>query len=176
MRRARGSQLLASASVTRSTAPPSKKAGNVGSQLGHPARITAPRTLSWSRWATQPPGGTSWFRPSLGRSTASKGRFLNSLVVPEVTQPSHPYTSTTRGGASPPRGSGMASQSQAQSPRAPCAARAGSACGSCACGAGAAPDPWAIGAASIRAGSALGSRAAGVGPRGAPPCGGWTSW
>ena len=33
--RARGSQTWASASVTRSTAPPSKKAGNLGSRSGH---------------------------------------------------------------------------------------------------------------------------------------------
>ena len=42
---------------------------------------------------------------------------------------------------------------------------------SCACGAGAAPDPHAARAAAIRSGSVLGSRAAGAGPCGAPSCG-----
>ena len=85
-------------------------------------------------------------------------QFLSPLVVPEVAQLSHPYTSITRGRASPPRGSGITSQSWAQSPRAPSAPRAGSARGSCACCADAAPDPGAAGAAAIRAGSARGSR------------------
>ena len=62
-----------------------------------------------------PPGGTSRFPPSLRRSTASKGRFLIPLVVPEVVQLTHPYTPITRGRASPPRGSGIASQSRTQS-------------------------------------------------------------
>ena len=70
VRRARGSQLLASASVS------------------------------------QAPGGTSLFLPSLQRSTASKGWFLSPVVVPEVAQLSHTYTSITRGRASPPRGVG----------------------------------------------------------------------
>ena len=124
----------------------------------------------------RPPGGISRFPSSLQRSTASKGRFPNPLVVPEVAQPSHPYSSTTKGRASPPTGSAITSQSRAQSPRAPSAPRAGSACGSCACGAGAAPDPRAAGAEAIRAGSASGSRAAGAGPRGAPLCGWGAGW
>ena len=66
----------------RRTAPPSRKAGHVGSLSGHAARITDLGTLSWSSGAARPPGGTSRFPPSLRRSTASKGRFLNPLVVP----------------------------------------------------------------------------------------------
>ena len=66
-----------------------------------------------------PPRGHLPVPPSLRRSTASKGRFLIPLLVPEEAQPSHPYTSITRGRASPPRGSQIASQSRAQSPRAP---------------------------------------------------------
>ena len=141
VRRARGSQLLAFAPVTRSTAPPSQKAGHVGPRSGHSARITARRTPSCSSRATHPPGGTSRFPPSLRRSRASRGWFLSPLVVAEVAQLSHPYNSITRGRASPPRGSGIASQSRAQSGRAPSAPRACSAHGSCACCAGAAPDP-----------------------------------
>ena len=156
LRKARGSQLLASASVMRSTAPPSRKAGHVGSLSGHTARITARRTLLWSSGAAHPPGGTSRFPPSLRRSTASKGPFLIPLVVPEQAQLSHLYTSTIRGRASPPRGSGAVSQSRSQG-RAPSAPRAGSPCGPCACGAGAAPRPPAAEAAAIRAGSALGA-------------------
>ena len=158
--------------MTRSTAPPSRKAGHVGPRSGHPARITARRTLSWYSRPTNPPGGTFRFPPSLRRSTASKGRFLGTLVVPEVAQLSHPYTSITRGRASPPRGSGIASQSRAPSPRAPSAPRAGSACGSYASCADATPDPRAAGAAAIRAGSARGSRAAGAGQCGGRRAGG----
>ena len=117
--------------------------------------------------APKPPGGTSWFPPSLRRSTASKGRFFNPLVVPEVAQLNHSYTSITRGRALPPRGSGTASQSRARWPRAPSAPRAGSACCSCACCAGATPDSRAAGAAAIHASSALGSHAAGAATRGA---------
>ena len=101
--------------------PPSRKAGHVGSLSGHPAQITARRTLLWSSWATHPLGGTSWFPPSLRRSTASEGRFLIPPVVPDEAQPSHPYTSVTGGGPLPPRGSGIASKSRAQSPRVPSA-------------------------------------------------------
>ena len=140
LRKARGSQLLASASVMRSTAPPSRKAGHVGPLSGHAARITDLRTLSWSSGATWPPGGTSWFPPSLQRSTASKGWFLNPLVVPWLAQLNHPYTSPTRGRASSPRGFGTVPQSRSQG-RAPSAPRAGSPCCPCACGAGAAPRP-----------------------------------
>ena len=104
LRKARGSQLLASASVMRSTLPPSRKAGHAGSLSGHAAQITARRTPSWFSGAAQPPGGTSQLPPSLRRSTASKGRFLIPLVVSEQAQLSQPYTSTTRGRASPPRG------------------------------------------------------------------------
>ena len=50
------------------------------------AQITARRTLSWSSGAAHPQGGTSGFPPSLRRSTASKGRFLIPLVVPEQAQ------------------------------------------------------------------------------------------
>ena len=82
------------------------------------------------------------------------GRFLIALVVPEQAQLSHPYTSTTRGSDSAPRGSGTASKSRSQG-RAPSAPRAGSPCEPRACGAGAAPRPPAAGAAAIRAGSAL---------------------
>ena len=157
--RARGSQLLASASVMRSTAPPSRKAGHVGSLSGHPAQIAARRTLPWSSGAAHPPGGTSRFPPSLRASTASKGRFLIPPVVPEQAQLSHAYISTTGGRASLPRGSGTASQSRSQG-RAPSAPHAGSLCGPRACGTGAVPRPPAAGAAAIRAGSALGSGAA----------------
>ena len=90
---------MAYASVMRSTVPPSGKAGQPGTLSGHLARITARRTLSWSSWVAQPPGGTSRSPPSLRRSTASKGRFLIPLVVPEEAQLSQPYTSTTRGRA-----------------------------------------------------------------------------
>ena len=72
---------MASASVMQSTAPPSRKAGHVGPLSGHAARITDLRTLSWSSGAAHPPGGTSRFPPSLRRSTASKGRFLDLLAV-----------------------------------------------------------------------------------------------
>ena len=68
-----------------------------------------------------PSRGTSRLPQSLPRNRASKGRFLNPLVVPEVAQLSHLYTSITRGRASPPSGSGIASRSRAQSPRAPSA-------------------------------------------------------
>ena len=71
-------------------------------------------------WGCPAPGGTSWFPPSLQRSTASKGRFLNPLVVPWLAQLNHPYTSPTRGRASSPRGSGTVPQSGSQS-RAPSA-------------------------------------------------------
>ena len=155
LRKARGSQLLESASVMPSTAPPSRRGGQVGSLSGDTARITAQRTPSWSSGATHPPGGTSRFPPSLRRSTASKSRFLISLVIPEQAQLSHPYT-TTRGRASPPRGSGTVSQSRSQG-RAPSAPRAGPPCGPCVCGAGVAPRPPAAGAAAICAGPALGA-------------------
>ena len=56
---------MASASVTRSTTPPSRKAGNVGSLSGHAAQITALRTLLWSSGAAQPPRGTSRFPPTI---------------------------------------------------------------------------------------------------------------
>ena len=151
---------MASASVMRSTASPSRKAGHIASLWGRPARITARRTLSWSSGVAQPPEGTSRFPPSLQRSTASKGRFLVPLVVPEEAELSHPYTSTNRGRASLPRGSGTASQSRSQG-RAPSAPRAGSSSGPSAYGTGAAPCPPAARAAAIRAGSALGSGAAG---------------
>ena len=134
-----------------------------------PTRITAQRTLSWSSWAIHPLGGTFRFPQSLRRSTESNCQFLNPLVVPEVAQLSHSYTSTTRG-------SRIASQSRAQWPRVPSAPRAGSSCGSCACGACAVPNPRAARAAAIRAGSALGLRAAGEGPRGAPQCGWRAGW
>ena len=138
----------------RSTAPPSRKAGHVGSLSGHAARITDLRTLSWSSGAAHPPGGTSRFPPSVGRSTASKGRFLNPLVVPWLAQHNHPYTSPTRGRASSPRGSETVPQSRSHG-RAPSAPRAGIPGCSCACGADAAPCPPS--AEAIRASSALGA-------------------
>ena len=138
----------------RSTAPPSRKAGQVGSLSGHAARITDLRTLSWSSGAAHPPGCTSRFPPSLRRSTASKGRFLIPLVVPWLAQHKHPYTSPTRGRVSSPRGSGTVPQSRSQG-RAPSAPRAGSPRCPCACGAYAAPRPPP--AEAIRAGSALGA-------------------
>ena len=46
-----------------------------------------------------------------------KGRYLSPLLVPEVAQSSHLYTSITRERASPPRGSGIAPQSRAKSHR-----------------------------------------------------------
>ena len=131
---------MASASVMRSTAPPSRKAGQVGPLSGHVAQITDLRTLSWSSGAAQPPEGTSQFPPSLRRSTASKGRFLKPLVVPWLAQLNHPYTSPTRGRASSPRASGTVPGSRSQG-RAPSAPRAGSPCCPCACGAGGAPRP-----------------------------------
>ena len=131
---------MASASVMRSTAPPSRKAGHVGSLSGHAARITDLRTLSWSSGAAQPPGGTSRFPPSLRRSTASKGRFLDLLEVPWLAQHNHPYTSPTRGRVFSPRGSGTAPQSRSHG-RPPSAPRAGPPRCPCACGADAAPRP-----------------------------------
>ena len=138
----------------RSTAPPSRKAGHVGSLSGHVAQITELRTLSWSSGAAHPPRGTSRFPPSLRRSTASKSRFLNPLVFAWSAQLNHPYTSPTRGRASSPRGSVTVPQSRSQG-QAPSAPRAGSPCCPCACGAGAAPRPPP--AEAIRAGSALGA-------------------
>ena len=138
----------------RSTAPPSRKAGHVGSLSGHAARITDLRTLSWSSGAARPPGGTSRFPPSLRRSTASKGRFLNPLMVPWLAQHNHPYTSPTRGRASSPRRVQFRSHG-----RAPSAPRAGSPRCPCARGADAAPRPPS--AEAIRAGSALGAGGAG---------------
>ena len=132
--------MLASASVMRSTAPPSRKAGHVGPLSGHAAPITDLKTLSLSSGAAHPPGRTSRFPPSLGRSTASKGRFLNPLVVPWLAKLNQPYTSPTRGRASSPRGSGTVPQSRSQG-RAPSAPRASSPCCPCACGADAAPRP-----------------------------------
>ena len=104
LRKARGSELLASASASAS-APPSRKAGHVGALSGVAARITVRRILSWSFGASRPPGGTSRFPLTLRRSTAPKGRFLIPLVVPEQAGLNHPYTSTTRGRASSLRGS-----------------------------------------------------------------------
>ena len=127
-------------SVMRTTAPPSRRTGHVVSLLGHAARITDQRTLSWSSGAAHPPGGTSRFPPSLWRSTALKVLFLIPLAVPELAQLNHPYTSTTGGRASSPRRSGTVPQSRSQG-LAPPAPRSGSPCGSCACGAGAAPRP-----------------------------------
>ena len=49
---------MASASVTPSTALPSRKAGRSGPRSGHPAW----RTLSPFSQATRPPGGTSRFK------------------------------------------------------------------------------------------------------------------
>ena len=140
LRKARWSQLLASASVMRSTAPPSGKIGHVSSLSGHAARITDLRTLSWSSGAAHPPRGTSRFPPSLRWSPASKGLFLNPLVVPWLAQHNHPYTSPTRGRASFPRGSGTVPQSRSQG-RAPSAPRAGGPRCPCACGANAALRP-----------------------------------
>ena len=146
--------MLASASVMRSTAPPSRKAGHVGSLSGHAARITDLRSLSWSSGAAHPPRGASRFPPSLRRSTASKGRFRDLLEVPWLAQHNHPYTSPTRGRVSPPSGSGTAPQSRSHG-RLSSAPRAGPPRCSCACGADAAPRPPSAG--SIRAGSALGA-------------------
>ena len=103
-----------------------------------------------------PPGSP---RPS-GGAGHRKGRFLIPLVVPELAKLSHPYTPTTRGRASSPRGSGTMPQSRSQG-RAPPTPRAGSPCGPCACGASAAPCPPAAEAAAIRASSALGAGGAG---------------
>ena len=145
---------MASASVMRSTAPPSRKAGHVGSLPGHAARITDLRTLSWSSGAAHPPGGASRFPPSLRSSTASKGRFRDLLEVPWLAQPNHPYTSPTRGRVSPPSGSGTAPQSRSHG-RPSSAPRAGPPRCPCACGADAAPRPPS--AEAIRAGYALGA-------------------
>ena len=109
-------------------------------------------------WGCPPPGGTCRFPPSLRRSTASKGRFLNPLVVPWLAQHNHPYTSPTRGRASSPRGSGTAPQSRSHG-RPPFAPRAGSPRCTCACDADAALRPPS--AEAIRAGSALGAGGAG---------------
>ena len=48
-----------SASVMRSTAPPFRRAGHVGSLSGLAGRITDLMTLLWSSGAAHPPGGTS---------------------------------------------------------------------------------------------------------------------
>ena len=87
------------------------------------------------------------------------------LWSPRGPSPANHTPPPPEGGPRPPRGSRIASLSRAQSPRAPSAPRAGSPCGSCACGAGAAPYPLAAGAAAFCAGSALDSCAAGAGPR-----------
>ena len=143
VRRARGSQLLASASVTRSTAPPSSKAGPCWPPVGRscPNHVPEDPLVVLPGHPPPHPGGTSPFLPSLRRSTASKGRFLSPLMVSEVAQLNHPYISSNMGGASPPRESGIVSLSRAQLPLAHSAPRAGAACGSCACCSSAAPDP-----------------------------------
>ena len=154
---ARGSQTLASPSLMRSTVCSSRKAGHLGSQSGHPAQITARRTLLWSSRVIRHPGGTSWFPPFRRRSTATNGRFGS---YPEVAQFSHLYSTSTTG-------SGTASLSRTQSFRAsagrgaPTAPGAGSARGSCA-----------TGAAAICASSALGFRAARAAAIGAGSAGG----
>ena len=145
---------MASRSVMRSTAHPSRKAGHVGSLSGHAARITDLRTLSWSSGAAHPPGGTSRFPPSLRRSTASKGRFLDLLEVPWLAQHNQPYTSPARGRVSSPRWSGTAPQTWSHG-RLSSAPRAGPPRCPCACGADAAPRLSS--AEAIRAGSALGA-------------------
>ena len=112
-----------------------------------------------------PPRGTSLFPPVPPEEHGIE------VPVPHLPGPLiQPYTSTTTVRALPPRGSGIPSQSRSQS-RAPSAPRAGSACGSCACGAGAVPCPLAARGAATRAGYALGSCAAGAGPHGGPVCG-----
>ena len=170
-RRARGSQTLASASVTRSTAPPSRRAGHPCSRSGNPAQITARRTSSWSSQPTHPPGRTSGFPPSLQRSTASKVRFLYPLVVPEVAQLSHSYTSITMGEGLAPKGVGdrvpvpvqsLRPSAGRGSPTAPCAKSARGPCGA--------------GAAGIHACSFCGSRTAGAGSCGASPCRRGSGW
>ena len=127
------------------------------------------RPFWWSSQATRPPWGTSRFTPSLRRSTASKGWLLSPLVVPEVAQLSHPYTSVTRRGALPPRGPGIASQARAQLPRVQYAPllrlpllRLLRWCRT---------TPAPRSAAGIRAASARGSRATGAAPFGVSPCG-----
>ena len=85
---------------------------------------------------------------------ASKGRFLNPLVVPWLAQHNHPYTPPIRGRASSPRGSGTTPPSRSHG-RPPSAPPAGSPRCPCACGADAAPRPSS--AEAIRAGSALGA-------------------
>ena len=123
--------------------------------------------------------GTFRSPPSLQRSTASKGRFLNPLVVPEVAQLSHPYTSSISGRASPHRASGTVLQSVTQSlalggarpsPLPPKTAR-----GSCATHAGSALDPRAARAAAIRA---AGAESCGASPcrRGSGWQGRWGGW
>ena len=127
-------------------------------QEGRPRRLTDLRTLSWSSGAAHPPGGTSRFPPSLWRSTASKGRFLDLLEVPWLAWHNHPDNSPTRGRVSSPRGSGTAPQSRSHG-RPSSAPRAGPPRCPCACGADAAPRPPS--AETIRTGSALGAGVAG---------------
>ena len=91
-------------------------------------------------WSCPPPRGYLSVSSVPPRSTASKRRFLNPLVVPWLTQHNRPYTSPTRGRASSPRGSGTVPQSRSQG-RAAYAPRAGSPRCPCACGADAAPPP-----------------------------------
>ena len=81
-----------------------------------PARMMARRTLLWSLWAIQPPGGTSRFPPFRWRNTSSNERFLG---YPEVAQFSHPSTFSTTWRVLLPTGSRMVSQSRTQASRAP---------------------------------------------------------
>ena len=107
------------------------------SRPGGPLRgFTGPPTF-----AGLPPG---FPRPSGGARHRRAGSSA-PLVVPEVAQLRHPYTSITRGRTPPTRRSGIASQSPAQSPLAPSAPRASPACGSLACCASALPDPAPLG-------------------------------
>ena len=137
-RKARGSQLLASASVMRSTATPPRKAGHVASLSDHAARYTARRTLSWSTGAAHPPMGYLPVPPVPLEEHGIEG------PVP------HPPGGPRAGPAQPPvhlhhQGDGLIPQGvrdRAQVPvpgPGPPAPRAGSPCGACAWGASAAP-------------------------------------
>ena len=66
-----------------------------------------------------PPGGTSCFPPPSGGARHRRASSSSPWLFLYLAQLSHPYTSITRGRASPPRGLGTASQSRSHSPQPP---------------------------------------------------------
>ena len=121
-----GSQLVSSAAVMRSTAPPSRKASHVGSLRARPPK-SPPGGLS--RGPLGPP--TPLVPPGSPHPSGGARHRRAGSSSPELAQLSPPYTSTTRERASSPRGSGTVSQSRSQGP-APPAPCASSPCGPCA--------------------------------------------